>query len=88
MRRERKAEAEIGLAAAGLAAVEKLVGRAPIGIGLRAAIGRPDESLGFLVSNRNGFIALVRRGLHQLVGNLAVTVSQRLFPSAVSSSAR
>jgi hypothetical protein len=30
VRRERKAEAEIGLAAAGLAAVEKLIGRAPV----------------------------------------------------------
>ena len=41
VRGDGEADAEVRLAAAGLAAVESLVGRAVIGIGLRPGIGRP-----------------------------------------------
>jgi hypothetical protein len=41
MRGERKPEPQIGLAAAGLAPIEQLVGLAKIGVALRPRIGHP-----------------------------------------------
>jgi len=88
VRGQREAKAEVGFATARLTAIEQLIGRTPIGIGLGARIGCPGDMGGCPMPDGCGLVAFFGSGISQATGNFAMRVGQLFCPSDVWLAAR